>query len=373
MKTIAFITPQLKSGGGNRVFIELANHFAQNEAYDVKIFYPNNSLEVTHYKIHFDVEIIKVGVMATSIKGKLANLYSVYKRLIEFLRESSNAIIIISDPILCMFLGFVPKSYRNRVVRLIQSDDYHIFDDLFLLKYKAVLWIFKAFTKYSFKLNVNHVFVSTFVYRQFLKYSKRKDVECKVINPSVDKEVFNNLSCETEKNLNVCLVGRKHPLKRTSDFITVWNTMMDDSIKKQVKAVYIISTEDLSSLNLGHIQLIKPESDAEIAAVYQSSGIFVSTSLWEGFSLPPLEAMHCGCAVISSSSGGINEYAKDRENCLMYEPGNLMQLKVLLEEMISNNNLRFQLSENALETCNNSSWEYTGSKFAKYINEMGIN
>ncbi len=52
------------------------------------------------------------------------------------------------------------------------------------------------------------------------------------------------------------------------------------------------------------------------------SHIFISTSWWEGFGLPSLEAMACGCALILTDAGGVNEYAIANENCLMYEPKN---------------------------------------------------
>lgn len=66
-------------------------------------------------------------------------------------------------------------------------------------------------------------------------------------------------------------------------------------------------------------QTLKPD---EIAYYMNLSHIFISTSWWEGFGLPPLEAMACGCAVILSNSGGVNEYAQLDDNCLMFDPRN---------------------------------------------------
>jgi glycosyltransferase involved in cell wall biosynthesis len=48
-------------------------------------------------------------------------------------------------------------------------------------------------------------------------------------------------------------------------------------------------------------------TDGELKALYQQAGCFVFPSLYEGFGLPPLEAMRCGCPVIVSREGALPE------------------------------------------------------------------
>ncbi|SDR54537.1 glycosyltransferase family 4 protein [Paraburkholderia tuberum] len=52
-------------------------------------------------------------------------------------------------------------------------------------------------------------------------------------------------------------------------------------------------------------------SDAELKALYESAGCLVFPSLYEGFGLPPLEAMYCGCPVIASARTSIPEACGD--------------------------------------------------------------
>ncbi|MBN3761940.1 glycosyltransferase family 1 protein [Burkholderia sp. Ac-20365] len=52
-------------------------------------------------------------------------------------------------------------------------------------------------------------------------------------------------------------------------------------------------------------------SDGELKALYQHAGCLVFPSLYEGFGLPPLEAMYCGCPVIASSRTSIPEACGD--------------------------------------------------------------
>ncbi|NYH27172.1 MULTISPECIES: glycosyltransferase family 4 protein [Paraburkholderia] len=52
-------------------------------------------------------------------------------------------------------------------------------------------------------------------------------------------------------------------------------------------------------------------SDGELKALYENAACFVFPSLYEGFGLPPLEAMYCGCPVIASSEGALPEVCGD--------------------------------------------------------------
>ena len=52
-------------------------------------------------------------------------------------------------------------------------------------------------------------------------------------------------------------------------------------------------------------------SDNELARLYRSAACLVFPSLYEGFGLPPLEAMACGCPVAASRAGAIPETCGD--------------------------------------------------------------
>jgi glycosyltransferase involved in cell wall biosynthesis len=53
--------------------------------------------------------------------------------------------------------------------------------------------------------------------------------------------------------------------------------------------------------SLGHV------SDRELKALYENAACFVFASLYEGFGLPPLEAMSCGCPVVVSRAASLPE------------------------------------------------------------------
>lgn len=54
-----------------------------------------------------------------------------------------------------------------------------------------------------------------------------------------------------------------------------------------------------------------PVPDAQLRALYEAASTFVFPSLYEGFGIPPLEAMRCGCPVVASRASSIPEVCGD--------------------------------------------------------------
>lgn len=94
----------------------------------------------------------------------------------------------------------------------------------------------------------------------------------------------------------------------------------------------------------------------DIAKVYSSCDILISASQQvEGFSLPALEAMASGCAVITTDCGGNRDYIKNGENCLVI-PHSQKALVNALELLINNPTVRNKLIANGIETAKKYLW-----------------
>lgn len=83
-----------------------------------------------------------------------------------------------------------------------------------------------------------------------------------------------------------------------------------------------------------------------LTTLYASADLFISHSLYEAFSLPPLEAMAAGTPVLAVNSGGIESYAVSGENCLLCEQGDMPNFLMALEMLLNDNSLRKKLVAN---------------------------
>jgi glycosyltransferase involved in cell wall biosynthesis len=100
---------------------------------------------------------------------------------------------------------------------------------------------------------------------------------------------------------------------------------------------------DLSEHGLTGAELVVAPSDQELADTYASAAVFAWPSRLEGFGLPPLEAMRCGCPVVSSDAPAVPEVLGD---AVLYAPPDRPDLWAdVLARVLYDASLRADLSE----------------------------
>jgi glycosyltransferase involved in cell wall biosynthesis len=90
--------------------------------------------------------------------------------------------------------------------------------------------------------------------------------------------------------------------------------------------------------------------DATLRRSYSRSSALLYPSVYEGFGLPPLEAMACGSPSVTTPVGAIPEFASDRHNALIVPVGDVAAMADRLEEVIVDSALRRRLSSEAMRT-----------------------
>jgi glycosyltransferase involved in cell wall biosynthesis len=98
-------------------------------------------------------------------------------------------------------------------------------------------------------------------------------------------------------------------------------------------------------------------ADDELRALYSSCKVFVYPSLYEGFGLPPLEAMACGAPVIASRIPSLQETLAD--HALMVSPLDVDELANTLERLLSDEMEQKRLAEKGQKHAAGFCWKET--------------
>jgi alpha-1,3-rhamnosyl/mannosyltransferase len=101
-------------------------------------------------------------------------------------------------------------------------------------------------------------------------------------------------------------------------------------------------------------------ADEDLCALYSSCGLFIYPSLYEGFGLPPLEAMACGAPVVAGRVPALREVLG--EAAAFVEPLNVGQLAAEIVELLENEEARRRLAANGLKQAAKFSWEETARR-----------
>jgi glycosyltransferase involved in cell wall biosynthesis len=109
-------------------------------------------------------------------------------------------------------------------------------------------------------------------------------------------------------------------------------------------------------------------SDEELAAVYNKASCFVYPSFYEGFGLPPLEAMACGTPVVCSNVSSLPEVGGD---AVVYcDPYSVEDIKNKIELVLLDEGLQKELSLKGLEQAQKFTWEKSAQEHIKIFNEL---
>ncbi len=95
--------------------------------------------------------------------------------------------------------------------------------------------------------------------------------------------------------------------------------------------------------------------DTDLPALYRSASLFASPSLYEGFGIPPLEAMACGTPVVASNRGAVPEVLG--EAAVLVDPTDVEALATAIERAIADVDLRRDLREQGLARAARYRWD----------------
>ena len=157
---------------------------------------------------------------------------------------------------------------------------------------------------------------------------------------------------------------------------------LNSSIAKECDVLYFGSNRpwkgtafvESALLGMKGIRIVKmfgkntPQS--EMHKLYNKSHLYVSAAMHEGFSMTQLEAMACGCAVITTDDGGSRDYVRNGYNAIVIKRAHF-DLRSAILRLLANTKWRSGLVCNGVKTAADSkfNWDNVAKQFEKAISD----
>lgn len=160
-----------------------------------------------------------------------------------------------------------------------------------------------------YRTGINGVCVSKFAADAWRRYSGTDPVA--IIPPGVDTAIF----APGEKPEHPVVVGfhRKHRRRNPGGLAATFQL-----IRQQRPDVELVAIGK-EGMPLPGVRNTGELDRTGVARELARAHILIEPSIYQGFGLPALEAMACGCVPICAANGGIEEYGVDGENCIIVE------------------------------------------------------
>ncbi len=220
--------------------------------------------------------------------------------------------------------------------------------------------------------------------REIIEEYGADDDKIKIISPAIDPTIYKPAkSTEINNILNkydiakpyILYTGTLEPRKNIVGILDAYA-----SLTKNMKSDYCLVLAGGKGWLDGEIQQKLKEladcdiittgyvPDDDLPALYSGASVFVYPSFYEGFGMPPLEAMACGTPVITSNNSSLPEVVGDAG--IMIEADDIKALASSIQKVLTNEKLAKEMSKKGLAQAKKFSWEKSAEKLHRIIEEL---
>jgi glycosyltransferase involved in cell wall biosynthesis len=271
-----------------------------------------------------------------------------------------------NKPLLINLCNVAPLGYKNQIVTL---------HDMAFFTNSA--WFSKNFVRY-YKFLIPRISKRAKLIFTVSHFSKNEIVKYINVPPQKIKVVYNAVSDlvhpanpEADLGRYILVVGSIDKRKNISTLIEAFNLIPNKDFKLIIAGDVnsIFNNRGNETLNTHRDIIFKGRvSDHELADLYTNAQIFIYPSLYEGFGIPPLEAMAYGCPTIVSDIDSLREVCGDAS--VYVNPLSSKSISEGIKLLMKDEVLRNSLIEKGEKNITRFSWKLSAQLIVDSINSL---
>lgn len=335
----------VKSGDKNQYILYFRNPVFKNN------FFPNN-FTVKNY--NYFTPFWQLRVFWDMLVNKIDILFSPCTYLLPAISLTLSSVIIVYD-----ITAFLPQIKNTHKITVRLREKFFLKLAMFNSKFIAAISdsTRNDLLKY-FEVKSDKIFI----------LPGAADARFKLINKE-NSQVFKILEKYNIRGKYLLSVGTLEPRKNILRTIEGYRRLLKNNIFSEYKLVIVGKKgwfyEDIfnqvKKINLENkIIFTGYAADEDMPYLYNGAACFIYPSLYEGFGLPVIEAMSCGCPVITSNTSSLPEVGGNA--ALYIDPYDIDEISAAIKRILSDEKLRDEMKSRGLKQSDNFSWEKSTQK-----------
>lgn len=208
--------------------------------------------------------------------------------------------------------------------------------------------------------------ISEFSKREITEYLGKHASDILIVGCGIST-VFKYLNLNSEKKNYFLVIGSINPRKNLRRIIKAFLKIDAENLILKIVGQRNSNFADEKFESDERIEWCGSVDDEGLAKLYQNAICLVYPSLYEGFGIPPLEAMACGCPVIASREASLPEVCGNAAlYCDAYDEQDITEKMI---EISQNRNLSDQLIESGFDRVKLFSWEKSAMKMDQLLSQ----
>ena len=283
-------------------------------------------------------------------------------------------------------IGFISLSSQCKKIITIHDLSFLRYYDFFSLKRN--LW-HKIINVKKIIKNFDHIIaMSKNTKKDIIELCKITEKKISVIYSGISEKYYKiddkeNIKIKNFPNLPkkfILFLGTLEPRKNVDSIIKAYNKLRKNNNFNKYKLV-IAGGKGWKNKNIynafknskykNDIQFLGYVENKDKNYLYNLADLFVYPSFYEGFGLPPLEAMACGCPVITSSVSSLPEIVGSAG--IMVNPHDILEISQAMNDILSDKNLQNKLSQKGIEKAKEFNWEKSAKEYLSCIKGLSQN
>jgi glycosyltransferase involved in cell wall biosynthesis len=268
----------------------------------------------------------------------------------------------------------IPLLYRGKLMVTVHDVCHLAMPQFFkgLAKQSYAHFMFRAVRRKADRV----ICVSRFTARELACYTGLSGDKIAVISPGVDEQWFcTEASKRPHPGPYVVAVGNLKPHKNFANLIAglslLQHKIPHDLIIIGKNYGFMTSGEEIGQhmtklanriVFTGHV------TNEQLRAYVTHADALVFPSLYEGFGLPPLEAMACGCPVVASNAASLPEACGDA--ALYFDPYNAVDIAEKILYILESPSVRDDYRQRGIERARTFSWDATTRKTLSVLRDL---